>query len=67
MAEKEAGVRGAEFTMLELTEAKCLLRLLAKEERLGATEGLLSEHSEGKVASLSVRQRVDGCGFLSSR
>ena len=66
VAEEEADVRGAEVIMLELTEAKWLLRSLAKEVRLGE-EGQLIEHSEGEVASLSVRQRVDGCGFLSSR
>ena len=67
VAEEEADVRGAEVIMLELTEAKWLLRSLAKKVRLGEREGQLSEHSEGEVASLSVRQRVDGCGFLSSR
>ena len=64
VAEEEADVRGAEVIMLE---AKWLLRSLAKEVRLGEKEGQLSEHSEGEVASLSVCQRVDGCGFMSSR
>lgn len=67
VAEEEADDRGAEVIMLELTEAKWLLRSLAKEVRSGEKEGQLTEHSEGEVASLSVRQRVDGCGFLSSR
>ena len=35
VAEEEADVRGAEVIMLKLTEAKWLLRLLAKEVRLG--------------------------------
>ena len=41
VAEGEADVGGAEFIMLELTEAKWLLRSLAKEERLGATEDVM--------------------------
>ena len=35
VAEEEADVRGAEVIMLKLTEAKWLLRSLAKEVRLG--------------------------------
>ena len=60
VAEEEVDDRRAEVIMLELTEAKWLLRSLAKEVRLGEKEGQLSERSEGEVASLSVRQRVDG-------
>ena len=67
VTEEEADVRGAEVIMLELTVAKRLLRLIGKEVRLGEKEGQFSEHSEGEVAILSVCQRVDGCGFLSSR
>ena len=67
VAEEEADDRGAEVIMLELTEAKWLLRSLAKEVRSGEKVGQLTEHSEGEVASLSDPQRVDGCGFLSSR
>ena len=37
VAEEEADVGGAECIMLELVEAKWLLRSLAKEVRLGAT------------------------------
>ena len=66
-SEEEAGVRGAVVKLLELTEAKWLLRLSAKELRLEATEDQLSVHSVAEVASLSVRQMADGCGFLSSR
>ena len=64
--EEESGVRGAEVRLLELTEAKWLLRLSAKEVRLEAKDQL-SEDDEAEVASLSVRQMDDECGFLSRR
>lgn len=66
-AEEEAEAGEAEVILLELTEAKWLLRLSAKEVRLEAKEDQLSVHSEVEVARLSVRQRADGCDFLSSR
>ena len=57
---EEASARGAVVILLELTEAKWLLRLSAKELRLEAKEDRLSVHSEAEVASLSVRQMADG-------
>ena len=63
--EEGSSVRGAEVRLLELTEAKWLLRLSAKEVRLEVKDQFSEEDEE--VARLSVRQMDDGCGFLSSR
>ena len=58
--EEGSSVRGAKVTvrLLELTEAKWLLRLSAKEVRLEAKDQFSEEDEE--LASLSVRQMDDG-------
>jgi hypothetical protein len=67
LKEGEAEVGGESVTEeFELTEAKWVLRLLAMDERLEPKEDQFSDFTEIEVAWLSVRQRVDGCDFLSN-
>ena len=55
------------MVMLELTEAKWLFSVLAKDGRSEGGTGKLSVDTEEPVASLRVFQRADGCGFFSRR